>query len=360
MRILISHILPKEKALKYNQSIAAHLFCYNLINGNLFDRVYSILPSIHIDRTDLQYSDTRIQVMYSNLRNSRLGLKVAFFIEDIELMFKIPPKSTIWFYNLNILSVLLFWFLKLFRPSVSLNIILLDYTPGAKGIKFLKEKLLSFSINKADGMIQLAINKLFKVKNSMCLPGVVPNDAIFYPKVKRIVPEFLISGVLTDNIAMLTMLLEAFSSMPQVTLHITGRAPDSEIISDYTKKYKNIIYHGLVDYGEYLNILHSIPFLLSTRDPRYPENRCNFPSKIIEALLHNRIIVSTLHYPQLNGIKYYEVPADLSGFKAKLLEIVNIPYDIQITYANQAEDVRRRFNTKVWNESMTKIENKEL
>lgn len=207
------------------------------------------------------------------------------------------------------------------------------------------------------GMIKLADTPLFTIKNSICLPGVVPTDNLQYPKITTLKKEFLISGVLENNIAMLPLLLEVFSQLPDLILHITGKAPDIELIKQYTKKYSNIIYHGCVSYEEYLRILHATPFLLSTRNPTCSENQCNFPSKIIEGLLHNRIIVSTLHYMQLNGIRYMEVPSDKRGLKISLQKIVTMTQPELLSYANQADLVKMRFSCDVWNKAMIAIEN---
>ena len=166
----------------------------------------------------------------------------------------------------------------------------------------------------------------------------------------------MISGVLGDNIAMLPMLLEAFSKMPEMQLHITGKAPDMVLLNRYTQQCNNIIYHGLVEYEEYLRILHDTTFLLSTRNPAALENQCNFPSKIIEGLLHNRIIVSTIHYKQLDNIYYFEVPTTEDRFIKSLYQIIQMPQTELMKYANQAEKVIQRFNTDVWKTSMQKIE----
>jgi len=144
--------------------------------------------------------------------------------------------------------------------------------------------------------------------------------------------------------------------MPETTLHITGKAPDINLIKKYTDKYNNIIYHGMVSYKEYLQILHHIPFLLSTRNPSYPENQCNFPSKIIEALLHNRIIISTLHYNQLDGINYLEVNSDCEKFMNDIQKIMSMPKSELLQYANQSEEVIKRFNSSIWKAYMEQIE----
>lgn len=234
---------------------------------------------------------------------------------------------------------------------------MLDFTPGRKGVQFFSDAIEINCINKMHGMIKLADSPLFTVENSVCLPGVVPANGLLYPQVVTVRKEFLISGALGDNIAMLPMLLEVFSRLPDLTLHITGNAPDKDLVEKYTRKFDNILYHGMVSYEEYLHILHETPFLLSTRNPACPENQCNFPSKIIEALLHNRIVISTLHYRQLDGVRYLEVSSDKEGLKVDLQKISATPEAELLLYANQAKTVKERFSCEVWNKAIIKIEN---
>ena len=252
---------------------------------------------------------------------------------------------------MSLLNVWLVLLLRWFKPSVKVSVIVLDFTPGEKHYKFFLKQ-----INKCHGRILLANSPLFNKNNSVVLPGVTPETDVKYPQITEIKKEFLISGVLGENISMMSMLLEAFSKMPHLTLHITGVIDNDSKIKEAADKYKNIIYHGCVPYNKYLNILHSVPFQLSTRNPEYPENQCNFPSKIIEALLHNRIIVSTLHYEQLNGINYFEVPAEADGFIKAIEHIANIDDKELKCYANQSQFVKEMFNTNVWNKTICKIE----
>ena len=348
-RIFVSHIVPRDRIINYNISVAACNFSYNLIEGVLFDYTYSILPSFvsgHVDHFE--------GLVYSRLRHYGPLRKIAPLFENFTLFQKISKNDSVWYYNCTILNAFLIVLLHLFKPSVKQNIILLDYTPCDK----LMDRFFLWLSNHMHGMIKLADSPLFTVKNSVCLPGVVPDDGKEYPKVQNMKKEFLISGALGDNISMLSMLLDAFSQMPELTLHITGKAPDVKKVKEYISKYKNIIYHGMVEYEEYLRILHSTPFLLSTRDPHYPENQCNFPSKVIEALLHNRIIVSTIHYPQLDGIKYFEVGADLEDFIKGIQTISNRADEELMRYANQSRIVKKRFNCSVWEKWMGIIEKK--
>ena len=350
MRYFITHIAPKDKILEYKVSSAACNFSYNLMSGGMFDKVYSILPVYVAGKKEFNNAEG-VEYIYSTFRSNGILRKFAPIMENFSIFRKIEKGSSVWLYNMSLLNVWLVLVLRWFKPSVKVNVIVLDFTPGEKLYKFFLKQ-----INKCHGRILLANSPLFNKNNSVVLPGVTPEDNINYPKVTEIKKEFLISGVLGENISMMSMLLEAFSKMSEYTLHITGMTDNDAVIKEYASKYKNIIYHGCVPYNEYLDILHSTPFLLSTRNPEYPENQCNFPSKIIEALLHNRIIVSTLHYDQLNGVKYFEVPANTHGFIKAIEHIANLD-NKEVEYcANQSYLVKEMFNTNVWYKTISKIE----
>ena len=347
-RIFLTHSVPRDKVLRYGLSVAACNFSNNLIDDGVFDKVYSILPTF-IKESVEPFSG----LIYSSFRRNKFLCRLAPMVENIKVFTKIPRKSDIWYYNSTILNALLIVLLKLFKPSVKQYMIILDYTPSTKPI----DKFFLWLTNKMDGTIRLADSPLFTCNNSVCMPGVVPANPCEWPKITSIKKSFLISGALGYNISMLPILLEAFSKLPEMELHITGKATDLKLINNYMARCSNIIYHGMVEYDEYLYILHNAPFLLSTRNPNAPENQCNFPSKIIEALLHNRIVVSTLHYPQLSGINYFEVPTQTDEFVSALQYITEIPQDKLLTYANQSEKVIHRFNTEAWKSNMEKIEN---
>lgn len=346
-RIFLTHIVPRDKVLKYHLSSASCNFCYNLIESGIFDKTFSILPSFvkgNIDSFD--------GLVYSSLRKNKLR-HFAPIVENLKIFRIIPRDASVWYYNCTILNITLILLLKLLKPKVKQQIIILDYTPSKK----IFDRFLLWVSNHLNGTIRLADSPLFTCTNSVCLPGVVPSNAPQFPEITDIKREFLISGELGYNISMLPMLLEVFSQLPHCTLHITGKAPDITLIEKYTSSCNNIIYHGMVSREEYLQILHNTPFLLSTRNPNSPENKCNFPSKIIEGLLHNRIILSTLHYEQLNGIKYFQVGCNKDSFKQSLMGITNLPLDKLVSYANQSDLIRNKFNSNVWKNYIVKIEN---
>lgn len=352
MRIFITHILPKDKILKYKLSVAACNFSYNLIEGGVFDRVYSTLPTYVSGQLDDVEMDG---LVYSSWRTSPLLRRLAPIRECITLYKKIPPKSNVWLYNVSVLNAFLIILLKLFKRSVGVYVILLDYTPTTNVI----ERFFLWLANHVDGDIRLANSPLFTNNNSACLPGVTPLALPEAPEQQHINREFLISGVLNERIAMLSMVLHVFSQLPQLTLHVTGVIHQEELLERY-KKCPNIIFHGQLPYEDYLQIFHHVSFQLSTRNPKCPENECNFPSKIMEALLHNRIVISTIHYEQLDGIRYLEVDADEKKFMTDIIRISEMTEEELMPYANQGQIVSERFNAGVWKDKMYNIENHKL
>lgn len=355
-RIFWTCVLPEHLIAQYGLSFAACNFSFNLMSGNTFDKVYSGMP-LYVGGKMRQeaFDDKRFELIYDKWRErSGMWQKFATFKEQVTILRKIPKEASVWFYNLNTLNALLFLLLKWFKPSVQLNVIVLDFTPVNKG--FGLNKLYLRLINWAHGRICLADSELFCKKNSVILPGVVPYTPEKFPEIKIVKKSFLLSGVLSEEIAMLSMVLDVFSKLPDCELHITGSKGNEELLKQYADRYVNIHWHGQLLFKDYLELLHSVTFQLSTRNPQMPENQCNFPSKIIEALHHNRIIISTIEYPQLDRVKYFTVNSEKEKFYGEIKDISNLPEEKLLRYANQDVVIENFFSTMVWLNAMVKIE----
>jgi hypothetical protein len=353
MRIFVTHICPKDKIIEYGLSLSASYFNYNLIEGGGFDKVYSIYPGFIKGKLD-PVDDDMFDAVYSSWRwKGGIRQKLSRFVEQMMLYRKIPRGAKIWYYNLSTLNVLLIILLKYLKPSVQQNIILLDYTPD---LTF--NRLVLPLINSMHGRISLSMFKKFSRKNFICLPGVVPKENISHPEICSIKNDFLLSGALNENITMLSMVLDAFSEMPDCTLHLSGILRDcKDKVKEYCNKYPNIIFHGKMPYDEFRKLLENTTFSLNTRNPHAPENLANFPSKVIEALLYNRIVVSTIDYPQLQGINYIKVADNKEMFKRDIQRVVNMTQEKLLCYANQQQHVYQLFNAKRWYQFMSQLEN---
>lgn len=359
MRYFYTCILPEKLINKHNLSNAACNFSFNLMSGEGFDRTFSVMGTNHDGKMEQEaFEDTRFKLIFSSrLRNmGRLGIFCATILEQWKVFRKIQKGSCVWFYNLDILGVFLYAFLRTFKPSVKINIIVLDFTPSKS--RFSLPSLCLHLINKADGNIRLSYSELFTCKNSVTLPGVVPSTSGSEPLVENTNSKYLLSGVLYEQISQISMVLKAFSNLPHCELHITGKTDNEELIKKYAEKFPNIIWHGNVSFQQYLDIMHSCTFQLSTRDPKFPENQCNFPSKVIETLLHNRVVISTIEYKQIEGVKYFKTDSDIKSFQKAIDSISLLTEETLMEYSNQGKKVADMFSTKVWNEAMYKIEQK--
>jgi len=141
-----------------------------------------------------------------------------------------------------------------------------------------------------------------------------------FPKVSSLSWEFLLSGLLREDISQISLVIKVFSQLPNAILHITGFSERSDLLKAECEKYPNIHFHGELPFSEYIELLHRVPFLLSTRDPKEEGNQCNFPSKVIEGILHNRIIVSTIKYNQLSGLNYFYISSEENEFPTAVFE----------------------------------------
>lgn len=345
-RIFVTHVAPMEIGIKLGVSVAATNFSFNLAKGVHFDKVYSILPAFISYRNKVDFLNDIFDVQFSIFRKLQFS-RIAALWEQFRLFRMIPKHSNVWLYNVTALNGYLIKLLRIFKPSVKIFPIILDFTPDDSKC----EKWLSL-INSCDGRIMLSDSDLFNKNNSICLPGIVPNKTHYLNIVENISYDFLISGQLTENISMLSDLLDIFKDLPIARLHITGEP--TEKAKRYSEKYSNIICYGQLKYNEFLHILNKCPFLLSTRNPKYKENFCNFPSKIIEGLTHNRIIISTIKYPQLEDINYIQI--DSENLRFGIESILKMSADDIKRYTNQSHMTFTLFNPNVWDKAMTKIE----
>lgn len=354
MRVFFTHILPEQLVAKYRLSFAACNFSRNLMSGGGFDKVYSIMPLFVSGKMD-EFEDSDCELIYSSLRHyGGLMTRLAMLVEQIKVFRHINRHDTLWLYNVGVLNMLLILLLRLFKPKVGIYAIELDFTPPVR--KFSVMSFYLYLLNHTDGVIKLADSALFTNKNCVCLAGVTPDKHNAAPIIEKPSMDFLLSGVLQPDISSLPMALEAFAQVSDCTLHITGNS-DSKQLQEYAEKYPNIIYHGVLPFDAYVDLLHSVTFQLSLRNPDWNDNQCNFPSKIIEALLHNRIVISTIHYSQIEGINYIETERSAEAFANTLKQILSMRDDELMNYANQSEVIISRFKPGVWNEWMTKIEN---
>ena len=317
MRYFITNVLPHHLSGKYKISYAAANFSWALIHSSVFDEVFSIAPLNvsgaidDVDMPELVYSDWR--------KRGKILQKLAPIKESFLIFRKIKRNSNVWFYNISILNIVLFFLCKWFKPSAHCNVIILDiYIPKRK---LSLEALFLWAINHANSTIKLSDSPLLR-----------------------------------EDISQISLIIRVFSKIKNATLYITGFSEKEEEMKLECSKYPNIHYYGELSFNRYMDLLHKVSFLFSTRDPKEKGNQCNFPSKIIEGILHNRIIISTIKYKQLAGLKYFFVSSDEDELKNQIEGIIRMDSVGLIRYANQSNYAKSMFNPNRWGEIMNSLE----
>jgi hypothetical protein len=352
-RIFICHVVPKSLIEKLPVSPAGNYFSYNLISGNLFDKVISLVPT-NIKQKIITKNTSIIFVQNRFFPHISFFKTFNIFLENIYLILSIEKHSAVWFYNLTIHTFFPFLILRYFRRSVKTYIIVLDYSPS-KNVCSIKYWILK-CINTTNGIISLSSSHEIRNKNKIVIPGIVPQTKYKYPIQSQINNAFLLSGILTENRSP-KQILDTFSRLPQYTLKISGIVEDESMFIYYANTYSNIHYLGFLPYDKYIELLKEVSFAINSRNESFEENLYNFPSKMIEYLLYNKIVVSTMFYPQLEGINYIYQKANETLFDL-FKKIGNIDKKILLQqYANQSALIIERMSTSRWMKSMIKIEN---
>lgn len=335
-------------------SQAAADFCFALINGKCFDHTLSMVP-ISIT-PDIRKMCSHPLIDFIQIRIVP-QIKILRFLnmlsEAMIVIVKSLPYRRIWFYNITNANVLPALVLKyLFFRKV--YVLLADYTPPSR--RFSMASITGFAIRKSDGIISLSGRSTISHRRWDVLAGVIPEA-----RVKKTVTEypaernFLFSGLL-EKFKGVNMALEVFSRIPEAQLFISGRGHEEEICKKYAQKFPNIHYLGFLSKKEYDELFSKITFCLNFRDPSYPENLNNFPSKILEYLLYGKAVISTIRYPELGSIFYLlEEKYDPDTLIALIRYCMQMPQTDLMRYTSHSDSLKV-FSEHSWQKLFAKIE----
>ena len=135
----------------------------------------------------------------------------------------------------------------------------------------------------------------FPHRNKLFFPGAVrmADYAGFRHEVKEKC-RFLYAGLLNE-VTGVDLYLEAIRllDMPEAEFHFTGRGPLEDAVREAARRDARIVCHGFVSREEYYALLAGADIVVNPRNMGLPENKNNFPSKIMEYLASGRIVVST-------------------------------------------------------------------
>ena len=183
-------------------------------------------------------------------------------------------------------------------------LILADYSE-AESYSGLAHKLYAtiqkWSMRRYDKIIGLSQNteKFLRKGQEFCLmEGGINQD--FYDEFAT--PDtgdeelirFMYAGIL-EKVTGIDLLLQAFTEIEdkRIRLYISGKGSLESLVRSAQEKDERIQYLGCPPFEEYIKNLHKADILVNPRNMNLPENKNNFPSKIMEYLATGKPILST-------------------------------------------------------------------
>lgn len=360
--LFITQNVPKHLVKRYKVSQAANNFCLNINDLGYFSKHIAIPPA-NVDGSFLNYQEVETGIEYHLCRffpHKGIFKIINSVLDNLWLYWRVitAKEKSVWFYNVwtgNLLAYLLVKEISLKKTFI----LLADYNPSRySGII---GKLLLWSIKRANGVISLSSRCREVNNNFFSIAGIIPETKIYRgSSVFHNNKSFLLSGTLNENTG-LYLALEAFKEIPHATLFLSGELDgiNKLRVEEYSRRYKNIIYKGFFDnWGDYLDFLQNVDFVLSLRHPESEVNHYNFPSKILEALVYNKIVISTIDYPELEGIYYLTAPYETIGFVRFITKLMNEDgVDIVRNSLNNLDVLVCKFSGNAWRIAFDKVEN---
>lgn len=361
--IFISQNVPNSDVKKYKVSQAANNFCLHINNLQYFSHHIAVPPA-NVDGTFVNHTDNELNIEYHlcrKIKHCGIGKKTNTILDNLWIYKRVikAKEQNVWFYNVwtgNLLA----YFLVLLLSTKNVYILLADYNPSR--YNNVVGKILLWAISKAKGVISLSA-RCKEVNKEFCsIPGIIPEKKIRKTMGSCIGKnKFLLSGTLNENTG-LFLALDVFKNLPGAKLYLSGILSEDckKKVEDICSKYNNIEYKGFFEkYSDYLDFIQGVDITLSLRNPDSPVNHYNFPSKILETLAYNKVVLSTIEYPELDGVNYLLAPYNKECLKLYIQEIITGRKDSEIEKCLDNTDVlTERYSEKAWIEAFKKMESK--
>lgn len=352
-RLLVTSLVPEHWVVRLPVSQAGNKFCMNLHKEGVFSECIASLPLNVPDCLPDEFSDDSIHPVQCRFFPHHGILRyLNAFLENFNVVSKARKYNIIWFYNVTRYNFVSYCLLKYFFGK-RINILLADFAPAKR--MFSIETLLNYLIKYSDSILSLSSRTAFRSHQQFrSIAGFIPMGNVrgFNQSVSEHV--FLFSGML-DEPRGLSLVLETFSRIPEAKLIISGRG-DTDLVVSYTAKFPNINFVGFLEYADYLDMMDRVTVCLSLRDPSCDENEHNFPSKILEYLTHGKKIVSTMEYPELQGIQYANIPFNVKALTDEVKRILNLSSEEFFMETDNFNSLEDRFSRKHWNDTLSILE----
>ena len=353
MSLFICQIIPPCLLTKYDVSQAQTMFCLKLLNSKHFDNVVSlvqtnVIPNIlqEIGHDEIKYVQNRffLQKGCFKLLNN--------IFENIVIVKHSLAENIIWYNNINA-QTLLSCIINKFLLRKKVYAILTDHTDSNNCLTV--NYWIKRVLEKLNGLVSLSSRTDIKNTNMFFLPGIVLSNSITNSSQTFNHTSFLFSGSLS-KVTGIDLALKVFAKLPKFVLHISGKGELVDMVKQYSEKYSNIIYHGFMDVDSYKKMSKQIDFCLSLRNPSLPENRNNFPSKSLEYLSDAKILISTILYPELNGVKYVYSDYSEEALANVVVKLSQMDEDELKQYANNKDVLLKKFSERAWKHAFEYLE----
>lgn len=284
---------PQQQDQKYHSMLVSGL---SILNGEL-----DVLSARPINQTNIKqfYFKQQVEVVdkvkyhYLPFINRKIVRNIfLWFSAIIYLKFYILKYGrrnvTIVSDALNLsLSSVVITICKLFRVktvAVVTDIPLLLEQDGT----YYKKKAMNY-IKKYDKYVLLTeeMNQLCNPKNHpyCIIEGmIIPSDTNTQKRESDLFEVMYAGGLYESN--GIKLLLDVFSKLDpsKFRLHIYGNGDSKEQVVEYTKRYSNILYHGVVKNEMVVEQEKHMSLLVSIRNPKDTFTKYSFPSKLMEYL----------------------------------------------------------------------------
>lgn len=357
--IFITQVVPKEQVSKLKLSQAANNFCFRIAETCDCHHI-SIVPISVNNLLNCKQEDNCTYFQVRKYTHKGITKWLNTLIENI-LVFKYVnslKEVNIWFYNIILPNVLLFFLLKYFTRK-HVYVLLADYNP-ARYPCFIR-KIILLALRKCDGVISLSGRCKIQGQRILNIPGIYPQSEMcksvgeFYGNHK-----FLLSGTINRNTG-LDLALDTFKEIENAELYISGsvEAKELSLIKRYERDYSNIHYLGMLPtYSDYLKLLNEVDFILTLRNPNEKVNLYNFPSKIIEALAHNRPVISTINYVELEGFNYFICNYSIDALSKLVRKLLVMNKEEMKPYLDNYNMLSKRFSELAWKDGFNQMNNR--
>ena len=353
MSKFIGQFIPAHLLVKYDMSQAQSMFCLKLLKSKHFSSVISliqtnILPNI---LSELDFNEVKY-IQYRKFPQKGFLRLLNNILENISIVLYCRYEKNIWFNNLNAQTLLSCIILK-FILRKKVYAILTDHTDSNNCLTV--NYWIKRVLEKLNGLVSLSSRTDIKNTNMFFLPGIVLSNSITNSSQTFNHTSFLFSGSLS-KVTGIDLALKVFAKLPKFVLHISGKGELVDMVKQYSEKYSNIIYHGFMDVDSYKKMSKQIDFCLSLRNPSLPENRNNFPSKSLEYLSDAKILISTILYPELNGVKYVYSDYSEEALANVVVKLSQMDEDELKQYANNKDVLLEKFSEQAWKHAFESLE----